>query len=184
MCPPPFDRPEGLQPEAQATLAAALDTLYQHMVAGPSNPILNQTEIILATNDVIANSHQLTASYELMAAALSLVEAYEGFDGSGPPTSYGPPVLKSQQFSRVQGTLDDREVDRTMMMIQQAILDQMFHASLWGIDGVPTEKTSEMVSDEIYLLCCYDFFLIFHYISNKHDSAGCRFRWTGPTNQL
>lgn len=150
MCPPPFDRPEGLQPDAQATLAAALEALHLHMISGPSSPpILNQTQIITATNDVVASAHQLTATYDLMEQALSLVEAYEGAGGYGLPVSYGPPVLDGNQFSREQGTQDGRELDRSMMSIQQVILDQMFHANLLGENGVPRYGSSETI-DWVY----------------------------------
>eukprot|EP00567_Pseudictyota_dubia_P002273 CAMPEP_0197467026 /NCGR_PEP_ID=MMETSP1175-20131217/65354_1 /TAXON_ID=1003142 /ORGANISM="Triceratium dubium, Strain CCMP147" /LENGTH=1931 /DNA_ID=CAMNT_0043003087 /DNA_START=99 /DNA_END=5894 /DNA_ORIENTATION=- len=144
-CPPPFDRPEGLQPAAQATLAAAMATLRSHMDAGPSNPILDQAQILSACDDFIATSHQLTATYDLMEAALSLVEAYEGIGGYGLPVTYGPPPLDGKEFSRERGAADGRELDRTMIIVQQHILDQMFHASLWGEDGVPRVASSEMI---------------------------------------
>jgi hypothetical protein len=115
------------------------------MDAGPSSPLLNQTEILLAADDFIATAHQLSATYELIVSALELVEAYEGIGGYGLPVSYGPPVLDGREFSRTRGTVDGRELDRTMMIVQQHILDQLFHANLWGVNGVPKVGSSDMI---------------------------------------
>lgn len=132
-CPPPQADLGGPYPRpGDATaLLSSIESLRAHVLttAAAYDGSFNATAIVTTVDSFAANAAQLTSSNAVLTAALSLVDDYEA-------SALGPMYLDKERFtrdyfSRIPLEDDNLEIDRAMMKVQQAVLDEVYHASNW-----------------------------------------------------
>lgn len=128
-CPLPYDAanrdPDGLASEPD--LSAAIATLRDH-IAGSST--LDAIGLDAAKNAFNANVARLTMEFTTMEAALDLIDEYE--------SNFGPMFLGDSSvggFSLHALTDDGHELKRAVIAVQQGVLDEIYHGSVWSNNG-------------------------------------------------
>lgn len=143
-CPPePFDAARDPDNEAlESDLLDAIEAL-RAQVNGTAN--LTDTQIDAEREKFSNNMARLTSSLVTINAALDLVDDYESYRG--------PLFINDDSkdgFSRIFLNEDDKDLERAILAVQQGILDEIYHGSLWHKThrSDPVDRTSyPIISD-------------------------------------
>ena len=132
-CHPPLPTPD---PTASTALDIAIRALSDH-VSGALN--LTDNEIVAQVTIFSEDAALLPTSLDLILSSLDLIDDYEEI--------FGPLFIGSNSvggFSRTPLQGDGKELERAILIVQQGILDEIYHGSLWSNEN-PKENPEESI---------------------------------------
>jgi len=117
----PGEPTQGRLSSAERELSDAMVALLDHIsVSAP----LSDSQLIVVKDQFSSRADLLATRQRLVEEALDLVDAYES-------SASGPLFVATGDFARDSTTSDGKELARTMLQVQQHILDQVYQGSLW-----------------------------------------------------
>jgi len=120
-CVPGESSIKGRPSNAERSLIDAMNAILGHIQGGV---LLNDSQLSAFKDQFLANGVLLTTKQKLFEQALDLVDSFE-------VSSQGPLFVATGDFARASSA-DGKELARTMLAIQQEILDRVYQGSSWS----------------------------------------------------